>query len=333
MPDIKRILVPTDFKWGAVQALRHAVALADEFDAELHVLHVAVGPLDEDRGVLSFTDMEELRNRMQEGIRQQPTAVGLERESARPIRYAARRHTDSAQGILDYAADYDIELIVMGTRGRPVKGTHGTGSTAVKVVRRASCSVLTVGANGLFIPGLVKRILVPVNFSDHAALALTLARILARRTQAHLSVLHVLEPAVQIGLLPGSFDVKAKRSVGEAYADLEQFYGRTRGPGVPHRYHVVQGRAAEQIVAAAEQHDAHLIVQGGGSADPDSFTPGSVAEDVVGLASCPVLTARGAGQVLTARERQGRGKSWRDVPVRSAVRSGRSGGVLQQDAR
>lgn len=333
MHDLNKILVPTDFRWGSVQALRHGIAMVEEFGAELHVLHVKVGPLHRDLGVLSFMEMEELRNRMRESVEQQRTALGLQRKSDRPVRYASRRHIDSAQGILDYAADYDISFIVMGTRGRPEKGLQVTGSTAAKVVRHASSPVMTVGADGLFMPGLVHRILVPVDFSEQSGHALILAKTIAQRTRAHLNVLHVIEPAVHLGPRTGSFAIKAGRSVNEAYADLEQFYRRAKGPGVPHRFRVVQGRPAQQIVSSAERQHAHLIIQGGhGATEESSFMLGSVAEDVVRLAPCPVLTVKGAGLALSTRKRTGKKKDRRAATARRDVLSERDSIELQPEA-
>jgi nucleotide-binding universal stress UspA family protein len=46
--------------------------------------------------------------------------------------------------ILRYAAEHDIDLIVMGTHGRSGVGHLLLGSIAEKVVRRSPCPVLTV---------------------------------------------------------------------------------------------------------------------------------------------------------------------------------------------
>lgn len=307
MLNIKRILVATDFEWGGEQALRHAVVLAAEFKAELHVLHIVVGPLHEDRGVLSFVAMEELCSRMKQAVRQYQHLVASSGHVHGILdRYAVRRHVEAAQGILDYAADYKIDLIVMGTRGRREARRSVAGSTATRVVRRALCSVLTVGVDNLFLPGLMKRILVPVDFSERNAHALTLAKLIARKTRAQLTLLHVIEPSLYLGPRPGSFIFSARRSVRNAYTDLEQFYRYARGPDVSHRYHVVQGRPAQQIISTAKQQDAHLIVQGcRENTDTEAFRHGSVAEDIMRQAPCPVLTVRGASPIPVRGEQQG----------------------------
>lgn len=304
MLHIKRILVPIDFRWGADQALRHAIALAAEFDAELHLLHVVVGPLREDRGVLSFVEMEELSGRMKQSVRQhRHLTLDSAWDAGTSARYAVRRHVEAAQGILDYVVDHGIDLVVMGTRGHKEVRRSIAGSTAARVVRRASCSVLTVGVDNLFLPGFVKRILVPVDFSEQDALALTLAKRIARKTKAHLILLHAVEPSLYLGRRPGSLTISARRSVRQAYADLEHFYRYVKGPDVSHRYHVVQGRPAQQIASVAKQEATHLIVQGGsGDSESEAFVLASVAEDVVGRASCPVLTVRGAGGKAPAKE-------------------------------
>jgi nucleotide-binding universal stress UspA family protein len=46
--------------------------------------------------------------------------------------------------VLDYAAEKEIDLIVMGTHGRGALAHMLLGSVAEQVVRRAPCPVLTV---------------------------------------------------------------------------------------------------------------------------------------------------------------------------------------------
>ena len=53
-------------------------------------------------------------------------------------------HTSHGQGLIDYAADKKIDVVVLGTLGRSNLKTLLLGSTAERVVRETPCSVLAV---------------------------------------------------------------------------------------------------------------------------------------------------------------------------------------------
>ncbi len=290
---IKKVLLPTDFSRGAARALRHAVVLADRLGAELHLLHVAVGPFSRDGGMIGFPEMEELCTRMRvEALRCHRDLLEFRQKDNLPVRSAVRCHADAAQPILEYADDHQIDLIVMAPSGYSQDGRFTLGSTAEKVIRLAPCPVLTSGLRGLYRPGVLRRILVPTDFSAASSSALEWARVLAKQTQAHLTVLHVVEPP--------EFSVRGSEAVlwqgrppHVAYAELEQFYRSAKGPDVPHLLSVMRGRAADRIADLANRDQIDLIVQGSqGRTGTEYALLGSVAEVVVRLAPCPVLTVK-----------------------------------------
>jgi nucleotide-binding universal stress UspA family protein len=145
MIDLHRILVPTDFSKHSNNALTYAVAFAEKFGAELHLLHVvqdlalfipdavtAMPPvaLPVDQITLAA------REALDRVIREQ----GLERFTVRP---EVREGTPFAE-IIRCAREKDIDLIVMGTHGHTGLAHMLLGSVTEKVVRKAPCPVLTV---------------------------------------------------------------------------------------------------------------------------------------------------------------------------------------------
>ncbi len=54
------------------------------------------------------------------------------------------REGNAEEAILEVARRWDVDLVVMGTHGRTGLKHHFVGSVAEKVVRQASCPVLTV---------------------------------------------------------------------------------------------------------------------------------------------------------------------------------------------
>ena len=333
MNAIKRILMPTDFSSGAQQALRHAVVLADRLGAELHLLHVVTDPASDDGGMIGFPEMEELQDRMRrEALRAQHSLLEPSHPGKLSMRSAVRRHTEAALAILDYAADHATDLIVIAPYGRRQGERFLIGSTAEKVVRLAPCDVLTSGLSGLYMPGMMRRILVPVDFSPSSALALERARILAEQAQAHLTVLHVAEATGFPGNHAGEVITRTRDIYAEAYKDLELFYRWTKGPDVPHQLQVLRGRPADRIATVADRHNIHLIVQGShGRSGLDYARHGSVAELIVRHAPCPVLTVK----VLThasSPDGNGKKKRWnpdsRPKPVAVPVSNLNTEGVL-----
>jgi nucleotide-binding universal stress UspA family protein len=142
---ITRILVPTDFSEHAAQALAYAAAIAQKFDAPLDILHVyasPVIPVPDGYVIVSATELADLRGRL---------ADGLDKEKARAATLGAGAvDTVLAEGtaweqIVQTAKERGVDFIVMGTHGRTGLSHLILGSTAEKVVRKASCAVLTVG--------------------------------------------------------------------------------------------------------------------------------------------------------------------------------------------
>jgi len=148
MIEIRRVMYPTDFSEPSECAFAHALDFATHFKASLHVLHV----VDE-----SF----------QHWIASVPGATGPSRDDLlgssidRVREFVARAVPNSKSDvvttvtwghppteILRHADEHKIDLIVIGTHGRSGLAHALMGSVAEKVVRQATCPVLTIRAAG-----------------------------------------------------------------------------------------------------------------------------------------------------------------------------------------
>jgi universal stress protein A len=139
----------------------------------------------------------------------------------------------------------------------------------------------------------ISRILVPTDFSRDASAALAYARDLARVHGASVHVLHVVEDPVAAGVW--SSEVYTAEIAGlqiNLVRDAErrlQRYLRSDCDWLTTE--VRRGGAAQEILDAAEEQEADLIVMGTrGRTGLAHLMMGSVAERVVRLAPCPVLT-------------------------------------------
>ncbi len=141
----KKILVPTDFGDSSEAALAYAGDLAKALGAEIVVLHSyeipTVGFPD---GTLVAT--AELAGRVLEGAKAGLDAAVRKSEAGVPVQTLVKQG-DAWRTIVDCAEEVGAGLIVMGTHGRRGLPRALLGSVAEKVVRTASCPVLTVHAN------------------------------------------------------------------------------------------------------------------------------------------------------------------------------------------
>ena len=143
---IHRILVPTDFSDGARHALDYAVEQARAFAASLVLAHAHTPPMiyaPEGVMLTPLWDEPELRAQLADSLAKLAAEV---RE--RGIAEVSTQLLDGTpwQEIVRAAAEDKCDLIVMGTHGRGGLKHLFLGSVAERVVRKAPCPVLTVGA-------------------------------------------------------------------------------------------------------------------------------------------------------------------------------------------
>ena len=149
MPEIQRILCPTDFSPHSNEATAWAADLAGRYGASITLVHVyqPVSMILPEGFVLkSAEDIAELLHALDQAL------AGARSELAR---VAPRVSVDSVllQGapfaeIVRYARENGCDLIVLGTHGRTGLRHALLGSVAEKVVRKAHCPVLTVRLAG-----------------------------------------------------------------------------------------------------------------------------------------------------------------------------------------
>lgn len=139
---LKRILVPHDFSETSARSLSYATALARSFAAELVFLHVD-----------SRTDAEAGAEASAAAGKHLLTMLTPADRAAVRAEVHVRAGAPDAE-IVRFAAEHDIDLIVMGTHGRGFVGHMVMGSVAEKVVRTAPCPVLTVRNPGQVVQGM-----------------------------------------------------------------------------------------------------------------------------------------------------------------------------------
>jgi nucleotide-binding universal stress UspA family protein len=140
MIDLKRILVPIDFSETSDAALRYGAELARRFSARLWLLHVPEHPGEAAEAEYPIGLFETMHNAAHDRLSH--LLSDEERHELQPE--CAMRLGTPWEEIVRHAKEHEIDLIVMGTHGREGVARVLLGSVAEKVVRKASCPVLTV---------------------------------------------------------------------------------------------------------------------------------------------------------------------------------------------
>lgn len=135
------ILVPTDGRGGMERVTDHALALAELCGATVHVLYV----VDETAYATVPDDARERVREALEGDGQSATKAISERALERDLDVRREiRWGNPAVAIVAYAVENDVDLVVMGTRGKTGFERYLLGSVAEKVVRVSPIPVVTV---------------------------------------------------------------------------------------------------------------------------------------------------------------------------------------------
>ena len=144
----------------------------------------------------------------------------------------------------------------------------------------------------------IRRILHPTDFSRASGAAFLKAVTLAKQDRAELLLVHVLLPPTPfIGdgyVSPRTYQELEAGARRGAERELAKVLARARKAGARARSLLLEGVPYAQITRSARSKRADLIVMGThGRTGLSKFFLGSVAERVIALASCPVLTVRG----------------------------------------
>ncbi|HUY15269.1 MAG TPA: universal stress protein [Terriglobia bacterium] len=129
---VQRILFCADFSASSLHALPYALSFAQEYQAELTLLHVLEDLPQED----SENKKEEMRKELLAPIPPETLAWC----TVKPMLRAGKAYVQ----IIQAAAEQQTDLVVMGVRGGGVADLSVFGSTAHRVIQLGPCPVLAV---------------------------------------------------------------------------------------------------------------------------------------------------------------------------------------------
>lgn len=156
-PEIKKILYATDLTDNMRPVFRHALSLAEKYEAKISMLHVAEPLSPQVRWALETympeADAHKMEREGQEAVRDKMRArltefcqqeLGRRPQDSRLISDVSVISGRAADVIIKMAEDWDVDLIVVGTHTDPSLGARLLGSTARKVTQLSKRPVLVV---------------------------------------------------------------------------------------------------------------------------------------------------------------------------------------------
>ncbi|MGE0770406.1 MAG: universal stress protein [Cyclobacteriaceae bacterium] len=189
---MKSILIPVDFSEYAKAACVMGAHLARKTGAELFLLHVAPAPPDWNR--LSVEEQQK-----HPAIESKIVEAEIKLEKWAKDKTLEHLKTTSivrpgivAEVIQNFASEYKTDIIIMGAHGLGDSKSYFIGSHAQKVLRTATCPVLSVKKDNK--PHLLKKVIFAADFTEDLKKSITKLVPFAKAMGARIELLFVNTP-------------------------------------------------------------------------------------------------------------------------------------------
>jgi nucleotide-binding universal stress UspA family protein/uncharacterized membrane protein YfcA len=266
-------LVASDGSEFSAAAVREAIGMARKCGARLNVMSlVATGAEHAALGEAVLKQEMDMAQESLDAIRTQAAAAGV----------ACETHLIHGQSvdreITELAERLNVDLIVMGRRGRRGLARMMLGHATAQVIGMAHCNVMVI-PRAARVEG--RHIVLATDGSRFADAAAVTAVGMAGFCKARATVVSV----ASAGAGP---DTRT-----EAEAVVQRVVEHMRDSGVDAEGMVLEGRPDELIVALAKEHGADLIVTGShGRTGLERILLGSTTEHILNDTTCAVLVVK-----------------------------------------
>lgn len=293
MTHLNRLLAATDLSAPARHAAERAALVAKETGASLDLVHVAsLAPLEKLRRLVADIPVEFEQHMLDEARENlEKLAVALQQSHG----IGAGVHVVSGPLLSELAGQADAiaaDLVILGARGASFMRHLLLGSTAERMIKKASRPMLVVkqAAHERY-----KTLLVPVDFSPSSLPALRHARAIA--PAAELIVLHAFDVPFEGKLRFAGVDddtihryrAAAKQEAQQKLWELCREAGLSQGDA---RMMVLHGDPLRNIIEQEQEQDCDLIVIGKhGENMLEELILGSVTKNVLTQSQGDVLVS------------------------------------------
>jgi Universal stress protein UspA and related nucleotide-binding proteins len=293
-------LVPLDFSPASFKALDFAVPLAERFSATVHLVHVF--DFDYPPSMLAAMPMIIPESRLAQNakcrLKDIAKKLALSPYNLHVVSGRAYR------SICELARKIGTELIITAASGQSALEHVLLGSTVERIVQYANCPTLVVRGwqrssfktNGNGTAGRathLRRILVPLDFSNCSMVGLEYAIRFAERSSAQLVLLNsVSVPSFAAYGEYGTRGLPAANHYAWLAAEnrMSHLSSMLVARGIDAETVIESGVPAHQICLYAQNHEVDLIVTAThGRTGFKHLLLGSTAEQIVRHGPCPVL--------------------------------------------
>jgi nucleotide-binding universal stress UspA family protein len=304
---IHSVVCAVDFSPESPGVLRAAMTVAEREHAELTVLHVLdpllvqAARIEYEQGVLETSADKDLRALIAKVAPQ----AGVEPATLR------RRLRIGApdREILAEAAQNPATLLVIGTHGFSGVRRMFFGSTAARVISKATMPVLAIpphvpesGVSSAGAPLAIHRVLVAVDFTTECMHAIREAAALASRWNLALTLLHAVPPIPGFDQWKTFLDLDQDKRIERARNELELLAREVANERLAVRQIAVGGAAEDVINRVAGEEPGTLVVMG--LRAPSLLPPGSgaTAYRLLCTTSSPILVVPDTAAHVRPRE-------------------------------
>jgi len=309
--NIQNIVVPIDFSKMSVQAIQTASQLARRFGASIHLAHVrhlnyATDFVTPAPPAIPFSFMTYEQVGEQTALKDLKKVAGECGVSSATCDVLGG--APPFDEICRLAQNIPADLVVMPTHGRTGLKHVFLGSTAERIVQHSSCPVLVTRGRALHSNNAprfrIKKVLVPVDFSNCSREGLRYAIAFANEFGAKIILLH----ATYLGYVyscdgTAIYDIAGLQKAARKAAErkMHELVQSVNFGAVKFETAFTDGSPVIDICAFAKDHDVDLIITSThGTTGFTHVLMGSVAEQVVRHAPCSVLVVPSHARVRAA---------------------------------
>lgn len=283
MGKYRKILVAIDGSESSRNALLQAFRFAVDEKCWITVTSV-VPPYD---GEVEILGVKDIRTALRKPCEDALDDARRLAEQERVLIKTVCEEGEAPERIVDLADAENCDLIIMGRRGlRPVERML-VGRITARVIGISQREVLVVPNNTTV--GW-KTIVLATDGSKYSALAANRAIAFAQSYGGELKVLSVVD-------VPTEFYAEAPQAVDDLVKKAKEYVAKIKqqaeAAGIKAEAFVGEADAHEAITKLARDEKADMIVLGShGRTGMRRLLMGSVAEKVIGYATCPVLVVK-----------------------------------------
>ena len=283
MTKLEKILCPVDFFPASLAAANYATALAAEYGATVHLLHVVTPMI---RTAYEYSmNVADMTEAMERASRLEMTKLVTQLQNKYAKVESEVRSGEAREVIKQTIARLNPDLVAMGTHGRRGVERWVMGSVTEWTIRHSVAPVLTIASTKRPTEGQLRRIMVAIDFSDGTAEAVKYALSIADAHKSQVTLVHVVDPlTLEIpdryrDILVGGVDKQLRDLFPSGVRNSRMVETKVK-QGVPYR----------MILELLKTEKTDLLVMNiRGRGMIDRALLGSTAERVVRGAICPVI--------------------------------------------